>query len=62
MTTDLLSALCLVLVIEGILPFLSPARYRAFLEEVSTMSDRALRTAGAIAMIIGAILLMVVRG
>lgn len=60
--TEILSALCLVLVIEGILPFLSPQRYRKMLGEVGRMDDRALRGFGAAAMIGGALLLYILRG
>ncbi|GJM10889.1 MAG: hypothetical protein DHS20C11_31650 [Lysobacteraceae bacterium] len=62
MIIEILSALCLVLVIEGILPFLSPDRYRRMLSEVSAMSDSTLRGFGAAAMIGGALLLYFLRG
>ena len=40
---DLAVAFCLMLVIEGIMPFLSPAGWRAMVLSVTGMSDRALR-------------------
>jgi len=54
---DLAVALCLVLVIEGIVPFLSPSGWRAMVLEVTGMSDRALRVAGLCAMLAGTALL-----
>lgn len=50
-------ALALVLVVEGILPFLNPTRWRRFLSRVSELPDRILRITGFSSMIVGAILL-----
>ena len=58
---DLLSALALVLVIEGIVPFVSPRSVRNMLETVSQMDDRVLRIAGLASMVFGVIMLYVVR-
>ncbi len=46
-------ALGLVLIIEGILPFLSPARYRQFARLLSGLTDRDLRVAGLLSMLLG---------
>lgn len=54
---DLLAALCLVMVIEGILPFLSPRTWRAMTSQMAAADDRALRIAGLASMVIGAGLL-----
>ncbi len=54
---DLAVALCLMLVIEGIVPFLSPSGWRAMVLAVTGMSDRALRVAGLCAMLAGTALL-----
>ncbi len=54
---DLAVAFCLMLVIEGIMPFLSPAGWRAMVLSVTGMSDRALRVAGLCAMVAGTTLL-----
>jgi len=54
---DLALAFCLMLVIEGIMPFLSPAGWRAMVLSVTGMSDRALRIAGLCAMVAGTALL-----
>ena len=61
MWTDLLSALALLLVIEGILPFLNPAGMRKTMRMLSEMDDKTLRITGFFTMIAGAILLYIVR-
>lgn len=58
---DLLAAVALVLVIEGILPFLSPRTTRSLMLQVSQSDDRALRGAGLAAMVAGVVLLYLVR-
>jgi uncharacterized protein YjeT (DUF2065 family) len=58
---ELLSALALVMVIEGILPFLSPRAMRSYMLQMSQMDDRSLRITGLVAMIAGVILLYIVK-
>jgi len=58
---DLLTALALLLVIEGIIPFLNPAGMRRMLQSMMQLDDKALRTAGFISMLIGLVLLYIVR-
>jgi len=58
---DLLAALSLVMVIEGIVPFVSPHSLRNMLEKVTRIDDRTLRMTGLASMICGVILLYVVR-
>lgn len=58
---DLLTALALVLVIEGIVPFVSPQSLRRMLETVSQLDDRSLRISGLISMIFGVVMLYLVR-
>ena len=60
--TELLTALALVFVIEGMLPFISPARYRQMVAEVTRMNDSSIRTVGLVVMIVGLLLLYFVRG
>jgi len=50
---ELLIALALVLVIEGILPFLNPGGWRNMMQNVAKMDDRSLRVTGLISMMIG---------
>lgn len=61
MWNDLFAALALVLVFEGIMPFVNPARWRNTIQLVSQQSDSALRTMGLSIMLIGAALLYLVR-
>ena len=58
---DLWSALALVLVIEGLMPFLGPAAFRRTMASVSRFPDGQLRTVGLVSMLIGLGLLYAVR-
>jgi uncharacterized protein len=58
---DLAAALGLLLVIEGVLPFLSPDALRRTLARIGTMDDRTFRVAGAASMLCGLLLLWFVR-
>ena len=58
---DLLAALALVMVIEGIVPFVSPQSLRRMLEMVTRIDDRALRLTGLASMVCGVIMLYIVR-
>lgn len=53
----LFSALALVLIIEGILPFLSPKGWRGVFEKVLQLSDGQIRFYGMVSMAIGLLLL-----
>jgi hypothetical protein len=58
---DLMVAVALVLVIEGVLPFVSPNGTRRVWLQLSQLDDRTLRVAGLVSMIGGAILLQFMR-
>ena len=58
---DLLTALALLFVIEGIIPYLNPNGFRRLLLAVQDMDDKSLRIAGLVSMIIGVVLLYIVR-
>ena len=58
---DLGAALALVLVFEGILPFLSPRRARLSYLMAARMGDQSLRVVGLISMLGGVTLLYLVR-
>jgi uncharacterized protein YjeT (DUF2065 family) len=60
--SDLLTALGLVLVIEGLLWALAPRFGRHMLEAASEMSEQSLRVAGATAVAAGVIIVWLVRG
>lgn len=61
MWNDLFAALALVMVIEGLLPFISPRNYRQTMAQVVKMNDRNLRVIGFISMLIGLGMLYMVR-
>ena len=46
-------AFCLLLIIEGIIPFLYPDRWRQLLETVSDTDDKTLRLVGLFSMLLG---------
>jgi uncharacterized protein YjeT (DUF2065 family) len=58
---DFLVAVSLLLVIEGVMPFLSPSRSRETMRMVSEMDDRALRILGLVSMVSGVTMLYLVR-
>lgn len=58
---DLFAAIALMLMLEGILPFLNPGRYRKMLEMLEQVSDTQLRTIGLVVMMLGAVALTLVR-
>lgn len=57
----LLIGLALMLVLEGIIPFLYPAKWRNLVTTLSNISDKQLRTMGLISMLAGVVLLYLVR-
>ena len=61
MCDDLLRALALVLVIEGLMPFAFPGRCRQILLRMASLDDKQMRTAGLIAMVAGIVLLQLVQ-
>jgi uncharacterized protein YjeT (DUF2065 family) len=60
--TDLFAAFALYLVLEGLLPFASPSKWRTSLAMLSRMSDSHLRIFGLSIIVVGLVLLLVVRG
>lgn len=62
MTTQLLlSAFALMLVIEGILPFIAPGAWRETFRRLTEMSDGQIRFIGLTSMIVGLLLLYFAR-
>ncbi len=57
MWQELLIGLCLVLVLEGVLPFLSPRAWRKMAYQVAQLDDRSLRIMGLASMLLGVALL-----
>jgi uncharacterized protein YjeT (DUF2065 family) len=58
---DLLAALAMLMIIEGIFPFLSPQKFRETMRKLTDIDDNSMRTAGIISMIAGLVLLYLVR-
>ena len=58
---ELLTALSLVMIIEGIMPFVAPARWRELIIQVAGLDDRALRRMGLVSMGLGLLLLLWLR-
>jgi hypothetical protein len=54
-------AVALLLIVEGILPFLNPAGLRRALLALSQLSDPQLRFAGLTSMLLGVVLLYILR-
>lgn len=57
---ELLIAICLVMVIEGVMPFLAPKAWQEMLANVSKLAPRQVRIMGLASMLIGTALLYVV--
>jgi uncharacterized protein YjeT (DUF2065 family) len=60
--SDLLGAVALYLVLEGILPFVSPPAMKRVMLAFSQLADKHLRVWGFLSMLAGVILLYAVRG
>ena len=61
MTDSLLTALALMLVIEGLLPFLAPGAWRETFRRLIGMHDGQLRFIGITSMLAGLLLLYFIR-
>lgn len=61
MWNDLLSALCLVMVFEGLMPFISPRRAKKMMVMMSQLNDKSLRISGLLSMLSGVLLLAFLR-
>jgi uncharacterized protein YjeT (DUF2065 family) len=61
MSTSLLVAFALMLLLEGLLPFLAPATWRETFRRLTQLTDGQIRFLGLASMLIGLILLLVFR-
>jgi uncharacterized protein len=52
---DFFAALCLVLVIEGLMPFLAPKTWRETMSKVAQFTDGQLRMVGLLCIVVGLI-------
>lgn len=59
MWTDLFHALALVMVIEGLMPFLSPDRWREMMVRLCNVDSRNLRLFGGAVVAVGLVILQV---
>ena len=58
MGTTLMMAVALMLIIEGVLPFLSPSLWRDTFRRITQMSDGQIRFVGLSSMLTGLLLLL----
>lgn len=61
MWTELLSAIALVFILEGIMPFLNPNWIKRVFLTASQLDNTSLRFVGVSSMLIGVVLLYIVR-
>ena len=61
MSSDLLAALCLVAVLEGLFLFAAPGAWKRFAAQLQAMPERSLRIHGAVMIGVGLLLLQLVR-
>lgn len=61
MWQDFAAAVCLMLVFEGMLPFLAPSRWRSLVSKLAETDDSSMRLAGFISMMLGVGLLYLLR-
>lgn len=54
------NALCLLLIIEGMIPFLYPKKWRKMVETLATISSGQLRVFGLISMLLGLACLLLI--
>jgi hypothetical protein len=57
-TTTFLLALALMLILEGVLPFIAPNLWRDTFRKITQMSDGQIRFVGLSSMIVGLLLLL----
>ena len=58
---DFLTAFGLMLIFEGLLPFINPTRWKHLLSSIETMSEAQLRISGLVVMLGGVLLIYIVR-
>ena len=59
---DLLAALALLLIFEGLIPFFSPRGYKNMVQQMAAMPEQMLRNVGLVLVVIGLVVLFLVRG
>ncbi|MGH8725729.1 MAG: DUF2065 domain-containing protein [Burkholderiales bacterium] len=61
MGTTFVMALALMLILEGVLPFLAPTLWRDTFRRITQMSDGQIRFVGLSSMLVGLLLLLWIR-
>ncbi len=61
MDTTLLLALALVLIIEGVLPFVAPSVWRDTFRRIMQLSDGQIRFVGLASMLLGLLLIVILK-
>ena len=61
MVEDIGRAIALMLVFEGILPFVAPERWQEMMKVLSILEERSLRSIGLFSMGVGIVLLWLLR-
>lgn len=61
MWTEIFTAVALLLVLEGLLPFLSPDGFRSAMQSILSRDNNTMRIIGLSSMIVGVLILTVVR-
>ena len=60
MLQELGIALCLMLVLEGIIPFIQPAGWRKAVSYISRVDDSTMRLLGLVSMVLGTTMLYII--
>ena len=58
---DLFAGLSILMVLEGLLPFLNPGGARRVFAQLAGLSERDLRVGGFVSVLVGLVILVVVR-
>jgi len=56
---DFFVAIGLLFVFEGMFPFLSPEKWRRYVQQIVKQDDRSLRTMGLVLMVVGLIIVTI---
>ena len=57
---EILTVVSILFIIEGLIPFISPSKYKNFVSSMSKLNTNNLRIIGFISMIFGVLLLVLV--
>jgi len=61
MWQEIMTAFCLMLILEGMIPFLYPDRWKNVVKKLAEVDSRSMRMMGLASMLIGALSLYMVR-